>query len=593
MKIAFAGVGVTHPGAVSLENEDSILIVENHPLSSQKGNLYAVADGIGSEAEGLVASEQTINLVKDFFYSSDQSEILEALAESIKQANLKIFKRGKKYISTSGMGSTISAVVIRDNHAFIAHVGDSRVYLYSRIGKLQPLTQDDVDVQGRLIRSIGGGYYVEVQTQEIELAPGDLLLLCTDGLTDALSDEEISSVLESTSSTNAKCMMLLKKALRNRRALDNLSVIIIGEEKSRRDDIKAERIGGFVPLKEDNVIRYKGEVKEVRTLPTTPAKSYNLRMMFFVLTTALIFSAMGIICGVLFGGKFSPIVKKPNEVLPFLCRISAFDYYSSAPINDFSVGIIGESRTGTITFPPAKGSDENLLWVAKANGYKDTSICIKPPGEKTLNVFLQPKHFVFIDVIIEDGEKTQVEVEVKKQGSKGALKFFKKDKYQGYYSNDAKPGYYTIEAKGENRLFYDKIKIQIDSTLLNDKHALICTLGLANWDTLLTRWEKGELDSASVKKVTQKLYDLRNTSNQITGLLENDFSENKIKKAMELFDKLELEENLPKSKTLREENRSSYKRIEEILKSEKCTPALKEQIKNFCNKYSEYFIENQ
>jgi serine/threonine protein phosphatase PrpC len=583
MKMAFVGVGVTHPGAASLENEDSVLIIENHPFSSQKGNLFAVADGIGSEAEGLVASDQTINLVKDFFYSSDQSEILEALVESIKEANRKIFIRGKKHISTSGMGSTISAVIIQDNHAFIAHVGDSRVYRYSRWGELQPLTQDDVDEQGRLIRSIGGGYYVEVQTQEIELVAGDLLLLCSDGLTDALSDQEISSVLHNPLSINARCTMLLKKALINRRALDNVSIILIGEERSRWDDIKMERIGGLVPSKENDILHYKWEVKEVKTLPLTRYKSYNLRMMFFVLTTAVIFSAIGIVCGALLGGKFISRIKETTEVFPFPGKISAFDYYSNVPINDFSVEIVGENQKGTITFFP---------WGVKANGYKETSISMKPPVEKNLNVLLQPEHFVFIDVIIEEGEKTQVEVEVKKQGSKGALKFFKKDNYQGYYSNDAKPGYYTIEAKGENRLFYDKIKIQIDSTLLNDKHALICTLGLANWDTLLTRWEKGELDSASVKKVTQKLYDLRNTSNQITGLLENDFSEKKIKKAMELFDKLELEENLPKSKTLREQNRSSYKRIEEILKSEQCTPALKEEIKNFCNKYSEYLRDN-
>jgi serine/threonine protein phosphatase PrpC len=595
MEICFAGLGVTHPGAAALKNEDSVLIVESHPLSFQKGNLYAVADGIGSEPEGLVASDQTLRLVEDGFYKSEQSGILESLSESIKKANLKIFTRSRKLLSTSGMGSTISAVAILGNHAFVAHVGDSRVFHYSsRSRDLEPLTQDDVDEQGRLVRSIGGGYYVEVQTQEVELAPHDLLLLCTDGLTDALSDKEISSVLESTLSINAKCMALLGKALTNRRALDNLSIIIIGEEKSRRADVKIERVGGLVPIKENNVVRYKEEVQKVTTLPGKTHKSFSLRMMVFVLTIALIFSAIGIVCGVLIGGKFIPKIKETSRALPFPVKISAFDYYSNAPINDFSAWILGRSQRGTLTFFPRKSLDKNFLWVVRASGYVDTSISVKPTDEKDLNVFLKPQHFVFIDVIVEEGEKTKVKAEVGEKGSKGALSHLTKDKYHGYYYTNARPGYCTIEAKGENSLFYeDKKNILIDSTLLNDKHVLACTLGLANWDTLLMRWEKEEIDSASVKDVTPQLYELQSISNQISGLLEDDCAEGNIKKAMELFDKLEVKEILPKSKTLSEQNRESYLRIKERLESKKCSAGLKEEIKDFCDKYSSYFIENQ
>jgi len=198
---------LTDIGRKRPHNEDSVL--ENTRL-----NLFAVADGMGGLQAGEVASKIAVDTLCDFLelnYSAiadyektlsqaDKHRIFELLEEAAARASAKIFAYGLENSSGKGMGSTLSALLLAGNGAFIAHVGDSRVYLY-RFGKLYQLTEDHTVVNDKLKKGLitkeqAKNYpYKNVITRAVgimengagdtfflELAENDRFLLCSDGL---------------------------------------------------------------------------------------------------------------------------------------------------------------------------------------------------------------------------------------------------------------------------------------------------------------------------------------------------------------------------------------------------------------------------
>lgn len=225
---------------------------------SDEVQIYGVFDGMGGEALGEEASliaAQVMNKTHKKLKTSQRNLEKEILA-SVEDANTKICKKivesGEKRI-----GATFSTLVIENDNATVFNVGDSRVYLL-RENRLQQVSVDDTTAQ-RLV-SLGEITQEQAKThmdrhkltqhlgifkdemliephisKEIEIKKGDIFLLCSDGLTDMLSDEEISDILVQNKTCEQLCKQLVKAALKNG-GKDNITTIIVKAETERKKE---------------------------------------------------------------------------------------------------------------------------------------------------------------------------------------------------------------------------------------------------------------------------------------------------------------------------------------------------------------------
>src|SRR6267378_4560361 len=194
----------TDTGRQRRANEDALL---------SRSPLFVVADGMGGAQAGKVASQIAVESFKDGLEDSGSPEA--ALARLARAANTRIHERSHSHIEQAGMGTTLTAMYVGAEDVSIAHVGDSRAYCL-RDGELMRLTDDHSLVdelmrQGRLTpqeaeehpqrsvitRALGPEGTVEVDTRSFRARPGDVYLLCSDGLTTMLSEEEIADALRS------------------------------------------------------------------------------------------------------------------------------------------------------------------------------------------------------------------------------------------------------------------------------------------------------------------------------------------------------------------------------------------------------------
>ena len=245
-------------GQRRLVNEDSFGRREpSDAMSRARGCLYVVADGMGGHAAGDVASQMAVETVLDEYYAiPDWQDPAQGLRLAIERANEAIYVRASEEPLLREMGTTIVAAVLLGDQATLANVGDSRGYLL-RDDRLQQLTRDHSWVakavedgvltpeQARehpdrniIYRSLGAGPTVEVQISELPLAPGDRLLLCSDGLTDGLSDGEIAA-LAAGSDLDAAAELLIGAA-NDRGGADNITVTLVALEGPARRP-RAER----------------------------------------------------------------------------------------------------------------------------------------------------------------------------------------------------------------------------------------------------------------------------------------------------------------------------------------------------------------
>ena len=236
---------ITDCGCVRDLNEDCCQVV--HPADrgvlDRKGVLIVVADGMGGCQAGEVASRIAVETVARSYYAS-AGEPRTALADALQEANREIHQFSLLRQELNGMGTTCTALVIHGGVAHSAHVGDSRLYLV-RSSAIYQLTEDHSVVtqlvkQGRItsaaarrhsdrniiLRCLGSRATVEVATweQAMPVRAGDSFVLCSDGLHDAVSDEEIRTATESGDAATA-CECLVAMA-RERGGHDNITVAI-------------------------------------------------------------------------------------------------------------------------------------------------------------------------------------------------------------------------------------------------------------------------------------------------------------------------------------------------------------------------------
>jgi protein phosphatase len=239
-------------GKVRSENQDFGLVLAP-PQCASGGMLMIVADGMGGHRGGARASRLAAETVRDRFTEAKSEDIPEALAGAIRTANAAVFAESTHNAELRGMGTTVSAMVVCDAHAWLAHVGDSRIYRL-RKGALEQLTQDhslvatmmreglltaeEAAVHPRrnvLQRSVGVADTIEVDSAEVVVEPGDTFLLCSDGLHGFVPSEEIQKTLMLSVERAAERFIELAHAAG---APDNVTVIVCraeGEAAGRSD----------------------------------------------------------------------------------------------------------------------------------------------------------------------------------------------------------------------------------------------------------------------------------------------------------------------------------------------------------------------
>jgi protein phosphatase len=209
----FSGAA-THRGRGHDVNEDSfgLPVGVSDAVAAQKGRLYVVSDGIGGHQAGDVASKIAVDTVQRVYYEDPSPTHDVALQRAVKTANEAIYRRAQDP-GYADMGATIVAAVVRGNELTVAHVGDSRVYLL-RQGQLQALTADHSWVADQVrsgtltpaeaanhnmrhvvTRSLGSSSTVEVDVAQFVLHEGDRLLLCSDGIWELVSEDEVRHFL--------------------------------------------------------------------------------------------------------------------------------------------------------------------------------------------------------------------------------------------------------------------------------------------------------------------------------------------------------------------------------------------------------------
>jgi PPM family protein phosphatase len=264
-------VGLSHPGRRRRRNEDSFVV--SPPL-------FAVADGMGGARAGEIASRLAAAAVRE-----EEGEHAN-VGELIREANRRVFERARDDAAASGMGTTMTLALVEDDHVTIGHVGDSRAYRLRDDG-LEQLTEDHSLVaelvrSGRLspeeaemhpqrsviTRALGTEANVDVDTFTVETQPGDVFLLCSDGLTTMVGDERIvAAVRENRDDLERAAKQLISDANRSG-GEDNVTVVFFEIVEEGAETGETAPLPAVVAEDEDTLT----EVEDVPVVETVDEK---------------------------------------------------------------------------------------------------------------------------------------------------------------------------------------------------------------------------------------------------------------------------------------------------------------------------------
>jgi len=225
-------------------NEDNYLLPEHEgfPL------LFAVADGMGGHAAGAVASSLLVEKLKGFDQELEPGRELETLRLKVERANLEIFRESEKTRAHRGMGTTLVAALVLGSKYIALNIGDSRMYRFDggivravtadhslveqlvRAGAISPEEARYHPQRNVITRAVGLSPAVDADIFELDWKPGDILVLCSDGLHGVIEDDDFVSVLSSGRSLESMCDVLVQLAL-DAGGTDNITVILIRLEE--------------------------------------------------------------------------------------------------------------------------------------------------------------------------------------------------------------------------------------------------------------------------------------------------------------------------------------------------------------------------
>ena len=238
------GAMLSHPGKIRTNNEDTVAFaLPNGDAGQFHGDaLLLVADGMGGHAAGEVASRIAADVIYRSFFAAGGRPVHDVLAECLDKANTEIFEAGRQNPEYAGMGTTCTAIAVRNNFAWLGHVGDSRAYLM-RNGDFHQISEDHTLVaelvrrgsltreeaaaspeRNVILKALGTSATVapKIWDEGMALQPDDRLLLCSDGLSDLVTDAMMQELI-ATHSPREACDALIDAAL-EAGGHDNVSV---------------------------------------------------------------------------------------------------------------------------------------------------------------------------------------------------------------------------------------------------------------------------------------------------------------------------------------------------------------------------------
>lgn len=234
-KVMSSGESIT--GKKRENNEDSFLLLNQY-------NLFLVADGMGGHQAGEVASSIVRKTIEENYEKIKDLEPYKRLEEIVKLSNDRVVERAQQKNYLKGMGSTLTILLLEDEKYYVAHVGDSRAYIF-RDNKLEQITEDHSLIQAQikagylteeqgkqsrlkhiLMKSIGGKVDISPDIKEDKIQIGDIFLLSTDGFHGELEEEEIKNLLLLPDDLNNKVRNMVDFA-NEKDGSDNITVLLI------------------------------------------------------------------------------------------------------------------------------------------------------------------------------------------------------------------------------------------------------------------------------------------------------------------------------------------------------------------------------
>ena len=237
--------GITDTGMVRAVNQDAFSIVE-----APEGALClaVLCDGMGGARGGEIASamavEAFVETAREDLARTEWLDIADIAREAASVANLRVYDRAYREESLRGMGTTLVGAILREKEAVIVNIGDSRCYWMAN-GKIQQVTRDHSHVQdlvengvitakdarshprkNLITRAVGIERRVRSDIFRLDLREGDKLLLCSDGLSNLLEEDELADILENESNGKSACRRMMDTALR-RGAPDNVTIVLL------------------------------------------------------------------------------------------------------------------------------------------------------------------------------------------------------------------------------------------------------------------------------------------------------------------------------------------------------------------------------
>lgn len=221
-------------------NQDYMYISET-PVGNLP-NLFILADGMGGHNAGDYASRYTVEVIVNEVRTSSEVSPVAVLRKAIVQANQAVMEKARTDIDLEGMGTTVVVATMQNRELCVANVGDSRLYILGN--SMEQITRDHSYVQEMvrrgeispevarihpdrniITRAVGGGREIEVDFFEVELKDGDRILMCSDGLTDMLEDDEIFEIINENQDIGEAMQELIDTA-NEYGGNDNITVIL-------------------------------------------------------------------------------------------------------------------------------------------------------------------------------------------------------------------------------------------------------------------------------------------------------------------------------------------------------------------------------
>lgn len=236
-------IALTDVGQKRLYNQDYVFATSD-PIGALP-NLFIVADGMGGENAGDYASMSTVTIITDKVQETTEGKPISILEQAITTANKRLYLESKKDPLKAGMGTTIVAAVIDKDHLYVANVGDSRLYV-SGPDKLTQITRDHSVVaemvrkgtlteeeaksdprKHMITRALAAEENIRVDYFDVKLTGCERILMCSDGLTNMIEDEEIYSILDSLDYTLEQKAKRLISVANEHGGKDNISAVVV------------------------------------------------------------------------------------------------------------------------------------------------------------------------------------------------------------------------------------------------------------------------------------------------------------------------------------------------------------------------------